>query len=182
MSDSNKSFFSGLHGAITGFAAFVTSIVAVVGLALNQGWIGGHSRSTSPTVPTVPGETTTSFPGETTTATSTIPGGNSVAAVTYTVVPTVVNFQPLGPYDAIVTVKNTGTVGMTVQPPTIDGKDSGRFAVTDFGCTAPVDAGLSCPIKVTFTPAPGTFNARMVVRVDGAPQSTEVALVAKAIL
>jgi hypothetical protein len=174
VSDPNKSFFSGLHGAVTGFAAFVTSIVAVVGLALNQGWIGGHSKSTSPTTPTVPGETTTS--------TTTVPGVSSASAVMYAVVPTVLSFQPFGPNDAIVTVKNTGTVGLTVETPTIDGKDPGRFAVTDFGCTGSVDPGLSCPIKVTFTPTPGTFNARMVIRVVGAPQSAEVALMAKAIL
>ena len=180
MSDPKKSFFSTLHGAITGFAAFVTSIVAVVGLALNQGWIGGHSRSTSPTAPTIPGETTTSTTS--TTSITTLPGVSSASAVMYDVSPTSVSFQPLGPNDAIVTVKNTGTVGLTVETPTIDGKDSGRFAVTDFGCTGSVDPGLSCPIKVTFTPAPGTFNARMVIRVVGAPQSAEVALMAKAIL
>jgi hypothetical protein len=174
VSDPNKSFFSGLHGAVTGFAAFVTSIVAVVGLALNQGWIGGHSKSTSPTTPTVPGETTTS--------TSTIPGGTASSAVMYSVVPAVVSYQPFGPNDATVTVKNTGTAFMTVETPTIDGKDSGRFAVTDFGCTASVDPGLSCPIKVTFTPTPGTFNARMIIHVVGAAQSAEVALEARAIL
>jgi hypothetical protein len=174
VSDAHKSFFSGLHGAITGLAAFVTSIVAVVGLALNQGWIGGHTKSTSPTTPTVPGETTTS--------TTTTPGNGTSSAIMYSVVPTVVSFQPFGPNDAVVTLKNSGTVGMTVETPTIDGRDSGRFAVTDFGCTGSVDAGLSCPIKVTFTPAPGTFNARMIIRVVGAPQSAEVALVGKAIL
>jgi hypothetical protein len=36
-----KAFFAGLHGAVTGIAALATASVAIIGLSINQGWIGG---------------------------------------------------------------------------------------------------------------------------------------------
>jgi hypothetical protein len=182
VSDPNKSFFSGLHGAITGFAAFVTSIVAVLGLALNQGWIGGgHSKSGAPG-----GTTTTTAPGDTTTSLFSLPATGSSspsdAVPTFTVNPTSLTFAPLGPRDLTVTLKNTGLVSMFVLAPTLGGVDKGRFTATDLDCTGSVDPGRSCDIKVTFLPASGNFSAALVIQVVGAPQAFEVPIRASAIL
>ena len=184
MSDPNKSFFSGLHLAITGTAAFITSVVAVLGLALNQGWLGGgHSKSTgAPTTTTAPaggpGDTSSTVFGSTSP-----PGvGSSSGAPSFTVDPPKLVFQPLAPTDATVTVKNTGTSPVTVESPSLSGPDQARFTVTDLGCAGSLDPQRSCQIKVTFKPAPGNFNANVVVRVVGAPREVDVPIQASAIL
>jgi hypothetical protein len=184
VSDPNKSFFSGLHGAVTGFAAFVTSIVAVVGLALNQGWIGGgsgHAKSGA-------AATATTLPGDTTTSVSTLPGTGSSSASSdsvpsFAVNPSTVVFPPIGSRDLLVSVKNTGLVSMFVLTPTISGPDKARFVATDVDCTTgSVDPGRSCNVKVTFLAATGNFNASVVVNVVGALQAVEVPIRASAIL
>jgi hypothetical protein len=155
---------------ITGLAAFVTSVVAVTGLALNQGWIGGHAKTNS-TTGSLPGA---SAPQATTT------GGSG--APTFTVNPKAIVFQPLGTRDAAVTVRNTGLVSVSVEAPVIGGVDTSRFTATTLDCGASLDPGRSCAMKVTFIPAAGTFSANLVVQVVGAPTAVEVPLKASSVL
>jgi hypothetical protein len=159
----NKSFFSGLHLAITGFAAFVTAVVAIVGLAISQGWLSGNAKSGG-------GGGGGSAPGSVST----------VAVPAYSVDPTSIVFQPLGATTASVKVTNTGVVAITVEPPTLT--DSSHFGASAQTCDGPVDAGRSCQVLVTFKPAPGTFSATLVIRVTDAPKATEVSVKGTAIL
>lgn len=156
--------------------------MAVVGLALNQGWIGGGNSKSG----AAGGATTTLAPGDTTTSLSSLPGTGSSSpsdgAPTFTVNPTSLTFAPLGPRDLAVTVKNTGLVSMFVLAPTIGGVDKARFTATDLDCTGSVDPGRSCDIKVTFLAASGNFSAALVVQVVGARQAFEVPIRASAIL
>jgi hypothetical protein len=178
VSDSQKSFFSGLSGAVTGIAALLSAIVGVVGLSVNQGWIGG-SKNASTTGTTAAG----GQPGSG--STSTIYGATSstdAAAAQFNVNPTSIVFQALGPRDATVTVANTGIASFTVVPPTITGQNPDRFSVDDKGCSATVDPGRSCDLKVTFIPKAGTFNAKFVVQVTGAARAVEIPIQATAIL
>ncbi|MDQ1391721.1 MAG: Abnormal spindle-like microcephaly-assocd, ASPM-SPD-2-Hydin [Acidimicrobiaceae bacterium] len=159
MSAPNKSFFSGLHLAVTGFAAFVTAVAAIVGLAINQGWLSGNAKSGT-------GGAGTSV--------------STAAIPQYSVEPLALEFQPVGPSTASVKVTNTGVVPIAVENPTVT--DASHFGASVQTCAGSVDPGRSCQLQVTFKRAPGTFNATLVIRVTGAPRATEVAIKATAIL
>lgn len=167
MSSPDKSFFSGLHLVITGIAALITASVAVIGLSINQGWIGG---------------TKTGGGAGTGTGTSGSTSVVTTAAPEFAVNPTSLTLQPLQPTTVSVEVSNTGVVPMTVEPPTMTGTNAGRFTAQPQTCDGPVDPGRSCQLQVTFNPAPGTFSAILVVQVAGAVRATEVPITATAIL
>lgn len=156
-----KAFFSGLHGVITGMAALITASVAVAGLALSQGWLNGGAKG-----------------GGTGTGTT----ASTAAVPQYAVAPASIAFAPLGPTTAAIEVSNTGVVAMTVEPPLVTGPNASHFGATSQTCDAPVEPGRSCQLEVTFTQAPGTFNAIVVVRVTGAVRAIEVPVKATAIL
>ncbi|MDP9073785.1 MAG: hypothetical protein M3N98_06320 [Actinomycetota bacterium] len=189
MSDSQKSFFSGLSGTIAGVATLVSAIVAMIGLSVNQGWIGGHHSQNAGSPAATSTSTSASSPGASTTSTSSATGGTS--GVTTSMVGPQLALDPtalaidgaVGPKDTTVKVSNPGSVTITVTPPTITGVDAARFAVNAQDCAAPLDPGRSCQLKVTFTPpGPGTFNATLVVQADVVPRAQEVPIRATAIL
>jgi hypothetical protein len=63
-----------------------------------------------------------------------------------------------------ITVANRGTAPMTVSSAAVGGADAGDFQVASNTCTAPVAAGASCAIGVTFTPlATGTRTATLTL-------------------
>ncbi|HEX3539492.1 MAG TPA: hypothetical protein VHT75_03525 [Acidimicrobiales bacterium] len=167
MSAPNKSFFSSLAGVVTGIAGLLTAAVAVFGVAVNQGWLHGSSRSNP-----LPGSTAAPASGGT-------PNGTNPQ---YAVAPPAVTFQALGGTTTAVRVTNTGVVPITVTPPQVTGADASHFRADPGDCAAPVDPGRSCQLQVSFNPAPGTFNATLVVQVSGAVRATEVPLQAHAIL
>ena len=171
MSASNKSFFSGLHLLVTGLAAFVTASVAVFGVAVSQGWIGGNARTSAG-----PGAAGSSG------AASGSSANTTTATPQYTVEPPSVTFQALGPTTASVKVTNTGTVTMTVESPRVTGPNADRFTASDQSCSPSVDPGRSCQLQVTFVRAAGSFNGTLVVQVQGAVRATEVPIQASAIL
>jgi hypothetical protein len=183
--DSQKSFFSGLSGVITGLAALASATVGVVGLSVNQGWIGGHAKAAGPgasggsSVSTLPGSPPTTSGGFGAIGDTSVPGPQ------FTVDPTSLVFNgAIGPRDATVKVLNPGVKTVTVQtPPLIKGTDAPRFSVSSQDCSTPVEPGRSCMLKVTFNPpGPGTFNAVLVVQVDGVAKAQEVPIQATAIL
>ena len=175
MSAPNKSFFSSLAGLITGIAGLVTAVVAVFGVAVNQGWLHGSSRSSS-----APGST--AAPSGSSSGGATSGGSTSGGSPQYAVAPPAVTFQALGGSTTAVRVSNTGSVPMTVMPPEVTGADASHFKADPGDCAAPVSPGRSCQLQVSFNPAPGTYNATLVVQVSGAVRATEIPLQAHAIL
>lgn len=161
-----KSFFSGLAGVITGLAGVASAIVAVVGLSVSQGWIGHKSSTTSAGAPTNAGV---------------VPGSGD-AGPQFSVDPARINFESLGPRNASVTVHNTGTVKFAVKDPTVTGPDADRFDASMDSCSDPIAAGRSCGLTVTFKPKSGTFNATLVVEVEGGLRAVEVPIRAQALL
>lgn len=151
MAGSRKSFFSTIPGFVTGLAGLVSAVVAAVGLAVQQGWIGGDGDSSAPAT-----------------------AGDGGAE--FSVEPTTVTFRPVGSSRAEVTVRNTGEVGLRLEEPTVTGDDAERFEVAQGTCDAPVDPGRSCQLEVTFDPATGDFTATLVVEAEDAPQAREVTL------
>jgi hypothetical protein len=187
--DSQKSFFSGLSGVITGLAAIASAIVGLIGLSVNQGWIGGHAKSAGSGSTagsggsTVPGSPQTSLPGSPQTGIGGI-GDTSVPGPQFAVDPTSLVFNgAIGPKDATVKVLNPGVLTINVQPPVIKGPDASRFSASPQDCSSPVEPGRSCLLKVTFNPpGPGTSNAVLVVQVSGVTKAQEVPIQATAIL
>ena len=176
MSDSQKSFFSGLSGAMTGLAAVLSAIVGVVGLSVSQGWIGGTKNAA--TSGSASGSSTTVAGG---------PPSSTAAVAQFSVDPSSIVFQAIGPREITVKVANTGVVPFTLQPPTIaSGSNADRFTVVDQSCGGSfggsVDPGRSCELKVTFIPKPGTFTATLVVAVTGGLRAVEVPIHASAVL
>ncbi len=171
MTDGRRSFWSSIPGLITGLAGLLTGVVGLGTLAVQQGIIGKGSGS-----PVV----TTGAPGS-----SGAPATPTTGAGVFIVNPTALDFAPADAKEKLVTVKNFGPTPLTVQTPRVDGKDPDRFSASYGTCTgAPLPAGLSCTLKVTFTPggALKRFEAKLQVTATGAPQSVEVALSASTLL
>lgn len=151
-----KAFFAGLHGVITGMAALATASVAIIGLSINQGWIGGTKTGGGTSVTTTAG----------------------AAAPQFVVDPTLLSFHLIGPPTASVDVSNVGTVPMTVRQPSLAGPGASHFSVADQTCGASVPTGHSCHLQVTFHDPGGAFNAVLVVQVIGAATATQVPITA----
>jgi hypothetical protein len=56
----------------------------------------------------------------------------------------------------------------------VTGPNAARFAATIGTCSGSIDPGRSCQLQVTFRPMVGTFNATVVIKVNGAVQATEI--------
>lgn len=105
MSDPHKSFFSSMPGVVTGVAGLLSAMVGVAGLAFQQGWVGGSTNAARP---------------------GTVAPGQSApqSSATFSVDPARLTFEPLGPRQATVTVRNTGLVSLQIEPPVITGADA----------------------------------------------------------
>ncbi len=69
------------------------------------------------------------------------------------------------------TIRNTGNGPMSVSGLSLVGTNPGDFGIVSNGCTAPIAAGASCIVRLSFTPtASGARSARLRV-VDTAPGS-----------
>ena len=156
MADSRSGFFSGLSGFIAGVAGLLTALVAVAGLAVQQGWVGGGS---------VDGTTGTEGADR---------GAPTAAVPAFEVEPASLSFQPVGSRDAEVRVRNTGAVPLRLEPPTVTGDDAERFDVDEGTCAGPLAPGRSCALRVRFDPGPGNFSALVVVEAEKAAQAREV--------
>ena len=76
-----------------------------------------------------------------------------------------------------ITIANRGTAPMNVSAATIGGADAGDFQVASNTCTAPVAAGSTCAIGVTFAPqATGTRTASLTIASDALNGPHTVAL------
>ncbi len=175
MGDSRKSFFSSVPGLITGAAGVLSAVVAAVGLAVQQGWVGGDSDTAQSGASGQAGVGGGRASGD---------GSRASGAVVprFSVEPTSVSFQPVGSREATVRVRNTGTVPLNLQSPTITGDDADRFSASEGSCDEPVDPGRSCELEVTFSPKTGNFAALLVVEADGGAKASEVPLKGNAVL
>ncbi len=174
MSGGNRSFWSSIPGLVTGLAGLLTAIVGLITLLVQLDVIGGDS-SDSPSTPT----TAPASGGGT--------GGGAPAAevATFTLTPATLEFKPTDPRRKDVTVKNTSkTTALTVPQPQITGTDSRLFSASFGTCTgAPLAAGLSCTLTVTFAQSGplANYSATLQVAPSGA-RAEEVQIKAPALL
>ncbi len=169
MSTAKKSFWSSLPGLITGVAGVVGAVVGLITVLINLGVIGGSNNS--PTATTVPlgapggGGTTT---GDRTTVTTLADGS-------FTVDPNALKFS-LTTTKGAVTVLNTGSVPLKMNPPDVSGPDKDKFVVSASECTSsPLPPKKPCTIDVTFA---GGLSAKatMTVSAKNAPDTVPIAL------
>jgi len=104
--------------------------------------------------------------------TTTVAGAPSAEVPTFTLSPATLEFRPTDPRRKDVTVKNTSKVATLVVPqPQLTGTDSRLFSAAFGTCTgAPLAAGLSCTLTITFAPKGplGNYNATLQVAPAGA--------------
>jgi hypothetical protein len=162
VSGGNRSFWSSIPGVVTGLAGLLTAIVGMITLLVQLDVIGGDS-SDSPSTPT------------TAPASGGGAGGGAAPAAevpTFTLTPATLEFKPTDPRRKDVTVKNTSTTtALTVPQPRLTGTDSRLFSASFGTCTgAPLAAGLSCTLTVTFAPSGplANYSATLEVAPSGA--------------
>jgi hypothetical protein len=130
------------------------------------GVLGGGSGGTTTTLP----------PG------GTGGGATTLEVPTFTVDPTILDFRG-GDAPRTVRVRNTGSVDLTGVVAQVTGPARAQFSVSAGECGAPVRPGLSCELRVTFSPAGALqrFNAVLEVAAQGA-RGQEVTLTASTLL
>jgi hypothetical protein len=167
------SFFQTTAGVVTGLAGVLTGVVGLLTVGTQLGWFGsdGNGDTAETTDTTVAVGAPAPAGGRTGTTARSGSGGTAAAAIPdFSVDPRSLTFDNLGPREQEVTIRNTGTAGITFQRPQIDGVDEAQFTVSEQTCSSRLDAGRSCELKVTFAPSrAGTFNAILVVQAEGAP-------------
>jgi Beta-propeller repeat/Abnormal spindle-like microcephaly-assoc'd, ASPM-SPD-2-Hydin len=111
------------------------------------------------------------------TQTATLTGTGVTAALSVTPASLTFISQTVGTTSAAqnVTVKNIGTVAVTISSVAVTGADSGDFTITQ--CPLPLAVSTSCTIAVTFHPAAaGTRTASMVITSSATPSTDTVSL------
>ena len=182
MSESKKSFWSSVPGAVTGLAGLLTGVVGLITLLVQLNVIGGDSSDTvAVTDTTTAGSPTTAAGGSGQGSKS---GGE---AATFDVTERTLDFPPSGPKEKFVTVKNTSkTASITVLAPSVDGENPKAFAAALETCgKGAVAPGLSCTVKVTFTPPGGVlgrYKATLQIRAAEARSGAEVDLTGSTLL
>jgi len=181
MSENKRSFWSSIPGLVTGLAGLLTGIVGLVTVLIQLNVLGGgSSNKTAATATTSPaaGVTTTLGAGAGTTAVTELGS--------FTLSPKPLTFGPTEKVKTV-TVKNTSDrTAITLKPPTVTGDNAAQFTPTFDTCTSgALLPGLSCTLKVTFTPAGplGSYKATLQVQPQsGAVKGDEVALTASTLL
>jgi len=152
MSDGRRSFWASVPGVVAGVAGLLTAVVGLITLLVQLDVIGGGDASDGPT--------------------TTVAGSPSAEVPTFTLSPATLEFKPTDPRRKDVTVKNTSKAATLVVPePQLTGTDSRLFTADVGTCTrAPLAAGLSCTLTVTFSPKGplGNYNATLQVAPAGA--------------
>ena len=177
MSD-RKPFWSSVPGVATGVAGIVSAIVGLLGVSLQLGLIGGDDGTKAASSSDGVSITTTSISSGAAATTSRSSSAATARPGKYEVEPSSIEFEPLKPREAVVKVKNTGDVPLTMQAPTVSGSAAGNFDADDLTCTkSTLGPGLSCEMKVTFTATqPGEYSAALVVAASNVPKAVEVEL------
>ncbi|MGI9119496.1 MAG: hypothetical protein ACR2G7_05145 [Acidimicrobiales bacterium] len=153
-----RSFWSTIPGLLTGLAGVLTAVVTLLGLAVNQGWIGDGGGGDG--------------------------GTASAGAPRITVEPEGLTFRKVAVKAAAqtVTVLNDGAEPVTLESD-ITGDDAETFTADDAGCTkAPLPPGRTCAVEVTFDAGIGQYSATLVVTANGGDGAQEVPLEATSVL
>jgi hypothetical protein len=198
MADEKKSFWSSMPGLITGIAAILTGLAALVPIILNVTGKGstkhtgsstpGVAQSASPGASAGSGGTFSPSPEDTSGSGSTESPGSSAGSALAAAQST----QDWGqlsvnssPQQRTVTFTNQGSSGITIDNVQITGSQASSFGISSTNCGSgtALDPGASCDVAVTYKPALGSQSASLVVTSHpphGA--STKVALTGKGTL
>ncbi|MGH9222601.1 MAG: hypothetical protein ACRD2W_02090 [Acidimicrobiales bacterium] len=162
-----RSFFATTAGIVTGVAGLVTAVVGLLTVGAQLGWFGSEDD----------GGGGGSGPA------ATGAGASTTVVAQFTVDPSRVAFEVLGPRESLVRVHNNSqTVPITWRAPSIEGADRAMFNASDVSCGARLGPGLSCEVRVRFAPARnGDYTARLVLQPENGP-AREVDLAGKALL
>ena len=177
MSENKRSFFSTIPGLVTGLAGLLTGIVGLVTVLMQLNVIGGDESNGSTAVNT---GTSASAP-----AGGGAGGTPTTEAGTFTASPSTLNFGPADPKEKVVKVTNTSdSARLTVQMPTLTGKDADRFTASPGDCSGQLAPNLSCNVRVTFAPSGPlrSYEATLQIQATGAPRAAEVKVTASTVL
>jgi hypothetical protein len=180
-----KSFWSTIPGLITGIAAIVTGLVALVPIALKVTQHGtvnqpssssalpptaspgsaGVSDTASPLVSSAPGDNGSATPGGD--ANASAPAGGSASL---TATPSTLDFGNVvsgqASADQTVTITNAGGAAATLDAATITGSNPGQFTISSSTCGTGAALGpqQTCQVSLRFTPhAVGSASATLSV-------------------
>lgn len=153
MAKGERAFWSSLPGILTGLAGILTAAVALLGLALSQGWIGNGGGDDS-----------------------SVDAGGEVVRIS--VEPEKLEFGGLGLPGAdekAVEVLNDGTAPVTLETE-ITGEDEGKFSSDGTDCTtSPLPPGRTCEVTVSLDGS-GAASATLVISANGGELAREVEL------
>lgn len=145
MAKGERSFWSSLPGILTGLAGTLTAVAALLGLAFNQGLIGGSEGSDD---------------DDRTEGAEVVRISVEPESLTLTKVPT---------RDAVetVTVTNEGTQAVSLSTE-ISGDSPASFEAGAGDCIrSRIPPGGRCDVDVTFDAGLGTYRATLVVSANG---------------
>lgn len=156
MAKDERAFWSSLPGILTGLAGILTATVALLGLALSQGWIGDGGGEDS-----------------------SVDAGGEVVRIS--VEPEKLEFGgiPLtGAGEKAVEVVNDGTAPVTLEIE-ITGDVAGQFTTDGTDCTtSPLPPGRTCEVTVSRDES-GAASATLVISANGGELAREVELEGK---
>jgi len=162
MAESRRAFLSTVPGIITGVAGMLTAVVGLLTLSVQQGWIGKGSGSSQTSTTVASGPTTTAVGGGTGT---TVFGSPATVTPTLTVSPKSLDLSTVGKVQDRVTVRNQGSVVVTLDPPEIRGTDAAQFTVADVSCGGrALQPGADCAVDVKLSASKaGSYTANLVI-------------------
>lgn len=153
MAKGERAFWSSLPGILTGLAGILTATVALVGLALSQGWIGDGGGENS-----------------------SVDAGGDVVSIS--VEPDKLEFGTIslpGSGEKAVEVLNDGTAPVTLATE-ITGDDAEKFSSDGSDCTtSPLPPGRTCEVTVSLDESGGA-SATLVVSANDGELAQEVEL------
>ena len=157
MAKDERPFWSSLPGILTGLAGILTATVALLGLALSQGWIGNRGGDDS-----------------------SVGAGGEVVRIS--VEPEKLEFGGL-PFarggEKAVEVVNDGTAPVTLEIE-ITGEHKAKFSRDGTDCTtSPLPPGRTCDVTVSLDES-GPASATLVVSANGGELAREVELEGRA--
>ena len=176
-----KSYWSTLPGLITGIAAIVTGLAALIPIVLgltkspnkhNPSGAPAATQSASPTPSGSSGSSDTGSPspGDSGAAGSTeSPSPTSSGAAALVASPSTEDWGQISvnssPQERTVTFSNQGSSGITIDSVQITGPQASAFSIsrTTCGNGTTVATGSTCEVAITYKPALGSQSASLVV-------------------
>ena len=183
MAERKKSFWDTVPGLITGIAAIVTGLAALIPIALKVTSHSSHAGST-------PAATQSASPGASASTGSSPGAGESPGAGAFggpgstespsgasgslTANPTKADWGRVGlgssPQQRTVTFTNSGSDPVTISGDvTIAGPNANAFSITSTSCAngSAIAPGSSCQVVITYTPQGGIQTATLAIPSQG---------------